>query len=235
MSFGQSKMRIASIQQASGGATGPIPSYQQSVSNSTTGTSVTITYPTGDAIASGDMLIAQGEVWENTTFPTISGWTKILENSGPQSQVAYWRRADGTEGDGGNLTQAFTSNGSGTDFITFAVHVFNDVISTGTPYEDADSTHEANNVYTVPAITSTGANRLAVALVNFPDNSAITTDFATYTNQYTQLFSPGIDSQIVLGTLDVASATTTSTDSVAASGQSTGRTGGVIAFFLLPD
>lgn len=223
---------LASLQQNS---TGPIPSYQQSVSNSTTGTSVTVTYPTGNAIVNGNMLIAQGEVNENTTFPTVTGWTKISEYSNSTSIVAYYRVADGTEGDAGNLTQVFTSNGSGTDFITFAIHVFTDAKTTGTPYEGLDHTLEANNTYTVPAITSTGPNRLAVALVNFPDNGIVDTDFTNYTNQYNQDYAAGIDSRVVLGTLNVASATTTSTDTIGASTQSPTRWGGVIAFFLLPN
>lgn len=121
------------------------------------------------SIAAGDILIGVVYRYQATvsqTFAEPSGWTKLFEipsGGGSEHEMCFWwRRADGTE----SGVQRFTWTGASVNQPNWGVmYRITGCVTTGSPFDDTDSAGDTGTTASIPAMTSSGAARLALAII----------------------------------------------------------------------
>lgn len=225
LSFGQSKMLLASIQQASGGAT--TPTYIASTVNWTTTSPNTPAMPTH---ATNDIIIVQvlNEDGGSNTINTPTGYTSINQTNSTLTTIAafYKIAASGSE------TAPTITTTSTTDVLGVAIHVFRGV-NTSTPIESivTDACQDNNVVHDIPAMTATNNNSLAVALLMVGDNRTITVEATDYINQTSDKTTAGVDGAWLLMYTQAVNAGSVAVDGV---DFDQSEDGGTIDFILIP-
>lgn len=231
LSFGQSKMLLASIQQASGGGSpSTAPSYVgTSTFTESTANNVDINYTTSPT--SGNLLLIFIGAGDAAGMDAPSGWTEVGEISnatGDYSFNIFRKYSDGTET--GTVNVVKTDTGSTALMMGYMVE-FTDVNST-TPIEDVTTTSESVAVFTIPALTSTNDLSLGVCFLGYDDAATETTGPSNWTQIINNQTTTSIDAESFMYTLSIPTATTTSADSQTIA---TVEDGGTIAFVLIPE
>lgn len=129
------------------------------------GTSHALTKPSG--VTSGDLLIimiTNDSVSDSDQFNAVSGWTKYTEDGDSTSdshQAVYYRVSDGGEGATTTVTCAVS------EYTAGWYCRFDGQSSTSPVYGLGSSVNQASGAtITVPAMTTSGANSMAIALAS---------------------------------------------------------------------
>ena len=124
----------------------------------TTGTSATLTPPTGWAIITGTPV---------TDVATVAG-SKLH---------VWWKRA-------ASAAEAAVATGAATDHIIARIYTFRNVTTIGNPWNVAavGTKTTASTTATIPTLTTTNADTLIVMVCGRPDDSASTTHFGVPVN-----------------------------------------------------
>ena len=152
----------ATVPLSGGGGGGATPVFKSSATTTiTAGTAApSVVCPSG--VVTGDLLLlATSTAYGTTTVTWPAGWTELTPaptSSGNNSRVA-WRTSDGTEG--GTTITATVSNTSKRPMI---VAVYSGVGGTPIAAQASAVQSTATTSHPTPALTSTGANQLEVAL-----------------------------------------------------------------------
>jgi hypothetical protein len=162
------------------------------------------TIPSVPTHQADDILIACAYNAASAAMSTATaGWTKIAGSAGDDF-VWWWKRATGAGTAGPTITA------SGTD--QFAIcFVIRGCITTGTPYEDA--TVGNTGLTTTPqsaVIDTTGADRLAVCILNHDDDTVFSSGYppATWTDSANVNTTSGTQNGFKILTKTIASTST---------------------------
>ena len=144
------------------------PTFRADAEASGTGTSAVVTKPTGTA--DNDILVAivSNRVGSDVSAP--AGWTHLVSQKATAVNIhytcVYWKRASS---EGADYTFTWASSG----LYRATVSAYSGAITTGSPFEDTDYTSNVNTTttHTLPAMTSAGANRLAIGMTSAMDDA----------------------------------------------------------------
>ena len=144
------------------------PAFRADAEASGTGTSAVVTKPTGTA--DNDILVAivSNRVGSDVSAP--AGWTHLVSQKATAVNIhytcVYWKRASS---EGADYTFTWASSG----LYRATVSAYSGAITTGSPFEDTDYTSNVNTTttHTLPAMTSAGANRLAIGMISAMDDA----------------------------------------------------------------
>jgi len=146
------------------------PAYVDVGTDSVTCTTDTITPGYPSTVNANDILILIVFHTNNDTFNTPTGWTHVADKSSPTSDKRaawFWKRATGSE----TGTVTVTRTQVATNRFYGVIARFSGVKTTSQPYSSYGSWSEnATTTYRSSALTTTGDNRLVVALVAEADN-----------------------------------------------------------------
>ena len=219
-SFLSGSVAFATIAQRDGATTG-----------TTTSTSLPIAKPTG--VLAGDVMIVNiAKVGNNTTAPSLSGWTLIDGRSLAGGTLRYaavlYRVADGTEG------SSFTfALGSGTNGAVGSIVAFSGVNTSGaTPFDVTPGTIsvQASQTGVVAAsITTASAN---AAVIMFGEAAASSPTFSGWTTTspgaLAELYDNRVGTTASVGAAWAIKATAGSTGAGAATLNGAERNGGIL-------
>ena len=186
------------------------PTYNQSgTGNTTTGDTLSVPYPVS-GLANLDIAIIATIIRNATDLPiTIPGdWDTVVDARVGAMNVSWsWKRLDGTET--GNVT--ITGGPGGGIGFCGRMYVYRGCIATGDPYEDNTvSSGAVVTTYSSAAIDTTGADRLAVCLVQITDDdktySGMTGSNVTWTLNAQFASASGLDQTLIAQSAPVASA-----------------------------
>ena len=158
------------------------PAFRADAEDSGTGTSSTVTKPTGTADNDILIAIASNRVASDMTAP--AGWTALVGQKSVSSNIhsttVWWKRASS---EGADYTFTWATSG----LYRITISAFSGCITTGSPFEDTDYTTNASptTTHTLPAMTSAGANRLAVGMISAMDDANSSISF-TVASGYTE-------------------------------------------------
>jgi hypothetical protein len=182
------------------------PVYQDNggISAATGQASIDVNWPA--TVNNNDIILAALLDADNDTFSTPTDWTKITELTNANFSVAFfWYRADGTE----TGTETFTSGSSSGNTIAGVMSRYSGCKTTGTPYEDPGTDGiTLSNTIGVPAVTTTGIERLLVAQSLVEDDTTITGGTSGYTVAFNLTSAVGDDCRIAMQYQEVLTAQT---------------------------
>ena len=201
-----------------GGTPSASLAFRASNQASGTGTSAVVTKPAGTI--DDDIMIAIVTHREQNNITAPAGWSN-LANQSASAPVAhftgvYWKRASSEGAD-------YTFTWAASSLYRAVIASFSGAITTGSPFDDNNAT--SNSIATtspaIPALTSSGTNRLAVAAFSAVDGADSSTSY-TAPSGYTEVFDAAGVVGTEFATLAVAAAgtvgATTATSSVSAIG-----------------
>ena len=163
------------------------PAFRAVQAASGTGTSATVTKPTGTV--DNDIMIATvgirtpGSIW---SVSAPAGWTALASSLAIQNNIhaaaIYWKRASS---EGADYTFTWTTS----SLYRVSIVSYSGCITTGSPFDDNSVTSNATDsvTHTIPALTSSGSNRLAVATFSAFDDADSSISFTApsgYTERY---------------------------------------------------
>lgn len=177
---------------------------------------VTVTKPTGTV--ENDILIGVMQVGNSSGSVSTppSGWTQITTDSNTgQTCIAFWKRAGGSE----PASYAWNMDVGGGNMLAMSISAFSGCITTGTPFESASfaSATAAETTPDTAAVTTTGTDRLVVAVCCIEDNVSFSSGYppsGSWADRFTATDSGGTDAAVAIMDRTEASATTVSAEAV---------------------
>lgn len=170
-------------------APGSTPTFRAQANTGSTGTSITITKPSGTA--ENDILIANIVRLNADVLTAPDGWNILLSQNWffePTYTIAYfWKRATGSEG------ANYTFSGSNSTTQSGWVAAYTGVRRTGAPYDAFLATENSgdNTSHIALGITTVSANTLILYMGVTEDGSITYTPPSGYTERLEETTGPG--------------------------------------------
>lgn len=194
------------------------------------GADASVDVPFPGTVSANDIFIISVLDADNDAFDTPTDWALIYQDAANANATVafFWLRAAGTESGTVTVTGSLTA-GQG---VWGVMSRYTGCVTTGTPYEDATGVAVSQtSTPTIPEITSTDVNRLAVGLVSVEDNITLT-GMSAYTQAFQELSTGGSDANLAGFTQEITTASTVVAEALSlASAEYTG----IVGILLKPD